>query len=221
MHVKRRVVLAVAVSAAVALMTAGCSSGKAKPAAVTGPTYTPTQASAAVILATDLPTGYAKDPGYRHDPVPGGCAAVDAVLKTDSQLAPSYSVASYRNGDSQSSVDHEVALYATPAAAAAQFDALIKALKACPSWSISLGGATATLSLTPSRPDVIGKRSAVLDLKVDSAAEKFRGREVLAVSGNALVSLAESGPAGSNDDPRIDLLTLTTKLVQRLRAQAG
>jgi hypothetical protein len=36
-----------------------------------------------------------------------------------------------------------------------------------------------------------------------------------------LVSVAESGPFGSSDDPRVDLLTLTTKLVQRLRSQAS
>jgi hypothetical protein len=203
-----------------ALMLTACSSSgkKSGSAPLTGPTYTTAQANAALVLGTDLPAGYVKDPAYQHDEMPGGCDAVDKVLNKDHSLNPMFAVASFRNGDSASSFDHEIELYATPADAAAQYDALIAALRACPSWQLTLGGESATLSLTPGRTGVIGQRSAVLDLKVDTGADKFRGQEVIAVTGNAVVSLAESGPFGSSDDPRVDILTLTTKLVQRLRA---
>lgn len=210
----------IALTVALAALTA-CSAEDKKPAANAVPSYTTADASKALIVQSDLPSSYSQNLGYRHDELPPGCPAVDEFRGADAALVPTFAVISFRNPETTGSVDHEVEVYPSAKDADTQFDALIAALKTCKSWDFNFGGMSATLSLTPTRPGVIGQRSAVLNLAVDSRDTKVRGQEVLAVSGNALVSLAESGPLGASDDPRIDLLTLATKLVQRLRAQVA
>lgn len=209
---------------ALAASLAACS-GSGKPAhtaiPVTGPTYTEAQAAASLLTASDLPGGYTKDPGYQHDPIPEGCPAVDAALTKEATLSPRFAVTSYRMADDASSIDHEVELFSSPKDAAAQYDRLVAALGTCKSWPLAAGSSMATISLTPSEPGVLGGRSTLLTLLVDAGQDKVAGKAVLAVSGNAVVSLAESGIAGSESDPRVDLRTLARKLLQRLRAQAG
>lgn len=216
----------VAAALAVGLLAA-CSSGGGKadtrtPPKATGPTYTEAQASAGLLVVGDLPSGYTRDPGYTHDQIPGGCDAVDAALAKESGLNPRFAVTSYRITDDSSSVDHEIELFATPTDAAEHYDRLVAALTTCTSWPLPTGGSTpATISLTPSEPGVLGERSTLLTLLVDAGEAKVGGRALMAVSGNAVVLLAESGSVGTDSDPRVDLRTLGLKLMQRLRTQAG
>ena len=213
----------IAVLVTAAALVSACSSSGGKPATkpVTGPTYTDAQATAGLLLASDLPDGYKRDPGYQHDSVPGGCKAVDDALTKEASLSPRFLVTSYRIADDSSSIDHEIELFASPAAAAAQYDRLIAALGTCKSWPLAAGTSSATISLTPSESGVLGERSTLLTLLVDAGQDKVGGKALFAVSGNAIFSLAESGSLGSDSDPRVDLRTLARKLLQRLRAQAG
>lgn len=217
---RRRTIAAATIAAA---LLSACSSDGDKAAAkpVTGPTYTDAQASAALLVASDLPQGYKADEGYQHDQIPGGCAAVDEALTKEAALSPRFAVTSYRIADDSSSIDHEIELFASPADAAAQYDRLVAALMSCKSWPLAAGSSPATISLTPSDAGVLGERSTLLTLLVDAGQDKVGGKAVLVVSGNAIVSLAESGGLGSDSDPRVDLRTLARKLVQRLRAQAS
>lgn len=210
---------------ALAASLVACSSDKAAgptSSPVTGPTYTDAQASAGLLVVGDLPSGYTRDPGYTHDQIPGGCDAVDAALAKESKLSPRFAVTSFRITDDSSSIDHEIELFPTPAEAAGHYDRLVAALAKCPSWPLPTGGSTpATISLTPSEPGVLGERSTLLTLLVDAGEAKVGGRALMAVSGNAVVLLAESGSVGTHSDSRVDLRTLGLKLMQRLRAQAG
>lgn len=214
--------LALTVGLLTACSSGGSSTSRATAPPATGPTYTEAQASAGLLVVGDLPRGYKQDPGYTHDPIPGGCDAVDTVLAKEAALSPRFAVTSYRIADDSSSIDHEIELFATPADAAGHYDRLVAALTKCTSWPLAAGGSTpATISLTPSDPGVLGGRSTLLALLVDAGEAKIGGRALLAVSGNAVVLLSESGSVGSDSDPRVDLRTLGRSLMQRLRGQAG
>ncbi|MDX6224102.1 MAG: hypothetical protein QOE64_478 [Frankiales bacterium] len=209
---------------------AACAGSKANnDAKGTSPTPTPTvaakvfteaQAKSALLVASDVPSGYQVDSEYTHDDLPGGCPAYDAAVAAQTSAAPTWVVASYGKGDTDFSVDEEIAVFTDAAEAAATLQTLTSAYATCGEWKVSAGGLTGTIKITPSSAPSLGEGAQKYLFEGAAGGDSFKGEQYVVQVGNALVYVDEGGGSDFHDDPALDLPGLTATLAARLNQQA-
>jgi uncharacterized protein YceK len=198
-------------------VSAPSKSASASPSA-TAHVITEPQAKAALLNASDLPAGFVVDKEYTYETIPGGCPAVDAAVAAEKAASPTYVVASFDKGDNGFSVDEEIALFSDATKATALLDQYNSAFTSCGTWKATQDQVTGTLSVREKSQPTLGDKAEEYVVTATAGNETFGGIERAIVVGNALVFVTESGPAGAQDDPKVDLPALSSALVDRLAA---
>jgi len=178
---------------------------------------TEAQAKASLITVADLPAGFKAD-DYSHSDLPAGCPAVDAAIKAEQALKPTWVGSSFSKDDSGFTVDSEVGVYPSAADAMTIYDTYLKAFATCPSWNASDGGVSGTIGITVSGTPQLGDMAAVLTLHAEGGGQKYGGSEYAVVVGNTIAFATESGPEGNSDDAQVDLPALAAGMVTKLKA---
>ena len=211
---------------ALAASLAACSSGTKSDKSAGSPTpqatksaalLTEAQAKAALPVVADLPAGFKTDE-YSHNDLPGGCPAVDAAVKAEQALKPTYVGASFSKDDSGYSVDTEIAILPSAEAAKTLLQTYQRAFVACPSWKVTQEGESGTIGVKVEGNPQVGDLALLLTLSGDVSGQKYGGSQYVAQVGNTLSFASEGGPEGHTDDPKVELPGVISSMVNKLKA---
>lgn len=205
---------------------AACSSDTKPEGAAGKPTPTPSksavvltsaQAKAALPELSELPKGFAAD-DYSHEDLPLGCPAVDAAVKAEQALKPTYVGATYSKDDSGYSVDAEIGIYPSAEAARSLLLTYQRAFADCPAWKVTEEGVNGTVAVKAESTAGLGDFAMRLALTAEAGGQKFEGSEYVVLVGNTLSFATEGGPLGKADDPALDLAGVISSMVNKLKA---